>query len=332
MATFRKVGKSWRVEICVNGQRKSATRDTKAQAKEWAAYAEVDLKTKKSDLPVHTLKEALQRYCREETPKKRGAHWETLRINAFIRDIEFIDQNLEDITTPIWAKWRDDRLKKVSNSTVSREITIFQAMYSIARLEWHWVEHSPLDDVKRPVSPPPRERRISIDEREAICSALGYTDVFPVETMSQQIAVAFLFALETAMRVGEIIGLTWDSVSYEGRFVTIPKSKNGDTRQVPLSSRAVELLKKLEGIDKERCFTVDSRSMDTLFRKARTRASKTIPDILTLHFHDTRHEAITTLAKKLTVIQLARMVGHRDLKSLMIYYNETATELASLLN
>ena len=145
-------------------------------------------------------------------------------------------------------------------------------------------------------------------------------------------AVVFLFALETAMRVGEIIGLTWDSVSYEGRFVTIPKSKNGDTRQVPLSSRAVELLKKLEGIDKERCFTVDSRSMDTLFRKARTRASKTIPDILTLHFHDTRHEAITTLAKKLTVIQLARMVGHRDLKSLMIYYNETATELASLLN
>ena len=69
MAAFRKVGKSWRVEIYVNGQRKSATRDTKAQAKEWAAQEELKLKSKKSDLPEHTLREALERYCKEETPK-----------------------------------------------------------------------------------------------------------------------------------------------------------------------------------------------------------------------------------------------------------------------
>lgn len=56
--------------------------------------------------------------------------------------------------------------------------------------------------------------------------------------------------------------------------------------------------------------------------------SKHIED---LHFHDARHDAITRLARKLDVLQLARMVGHRDLKSLMTYYNETAEHLASLL-
>lgn len=259
-------------------------------------------------------------------------HWETLRISAFIRDIPFIDYSMQDITTPMWAKWRDNRLTQVSNSTVSREMTILKAMYTVARLEWHWVNESPLDDVKRPVSPPPRDRLVSKSETLAMCAALGYIESLEAETMSQQIAVAFLLALETAMRVGEIIGLNWKDVDFEGRFVVIPKSKNGDTRQVPLSTRAVELLAKLKGIDEDRCFTVESRSLDALFRKARVRASKTMPDILTLHFHDTRHQAITTLAKKLTVIQLARMVGHRDLKSLMIYYNETATELASLLD
>ena len=54
--------------------------------------------------------------------------------------------------------------------------------------------------------------------------------------------------------------------------------------------------------------------------------------IVDLHFHDTRHQAITDLAKKLTVLELARMVGHSDLRSLMIYYNETAESLAEKLD
>jgi len=213
-------------------------------------------------------------------------------------------------------------------------MTILKGMYSIARLEWHWVAASPLDDVKRPPAPPGRDRRVSDAEIAAICSMLGYADDLPVESMSQQIAVAFLFALETAMRAGEIVGLEWENVNLAGRFVTIPKSKNGDTRNVPLSSRAIELLGMLRGLDEARCFTLAGASMDTLFRKARRRAAVLLPEIETLHFHDTRHEAITRLARagRLSVLQLARMVGHRDLRSLQIYYNETATELAALLD
>lgn len=43
------------------------------------------------------------------------------------------------------------------------------------------------------------------------------------------------------------------------------------------------------------------------------------------------HDAITRLAQKLNVLQLARMVGHRDIRSLQTYYNETAESMARLL-
>jgi integrase len=81
-----------------------------------------------------------------------------------------------------------------------------------------------------------------------------------------------------------------------------------------------------EWIDKERVFTVDSQVASTLFRRARMRAK--IDD---LTFHDSRHDAITRLAQKLNVLQLARMVGHRDIRSLQTYYNETAESMARLL-
>lgn len=63
-----------------------------------------------------------------------------------------------------------------------------------------------------------------------------------------------------------------------------------------------------------------------MFRKAKTRCQ-----IEDLKFHDTRHEAITRLAKKLTVLELARVVGHRNLNELQTYYNETAEELSKKL-
>ena len=50
-----------------------------------------------------------------------------------------------------------------------------------------------------------------------------------------------------------------------------------------------------------------------------------------LHFHDLRHCAITNLAKKLNVLELARMVGHKDVRQLMTYYNPSSEDLAKKL-
>ena len=70
-----------------------------------------------------------------------------------------------------------------------------------------------------------------------------------------------------------------------------------------------------------------SSTLSTLYKRAVDRT-----EIEDLTFHDTRHEAIARLADKLDVLDLARMVGHRDIKQLMTYYNKSAAELASLLD
>jgi integrase len=96
---------------------------------------------------------------------------------------------------------------------------------------------------------------------------------------------------------------------------------------VPLSPRALELIGFLPtSQDDESLFGLTEASLDANFRKMRAKTA-----IKELTFHDTRHEAITRLAKKLNVLELARAVGHRDLNMLQIYYNETAENLAKKL-
>ncbi|WP_249173503.1 site-specific integrase [Burkholderia dolosa] len=166
-----------------------------------------------------------------------------------------------------------------------------------------------------------------------MCTALGLTDDGPVETTQQYTAVAFLFAIETGMRQGEIIGTTWPNVHVDKRYVHVPTSKNGDARDVPLSKRAIELLGRLPKIEGEtRCFPVAQGSVDALWRKVRRRVAKKHPEMADLNFHDSRHEATTRLSRKLSVLALAKMIGHRDIQSLMIYYDETAAELAARLD
>jgi integrase len=158
-------------------------------------------------------------------------------------------------------------------------------------------------------------------------SKLGYERDQMPKTLQQHLAAAFLLALETGMRQGEILGLTWGRVFLKERYVRLEDTKNGDARNIPLSSAAVRLLERQPRVEAEpRCFPVASASADALWRKARKNAK-----IADLKFHDSRHEAITRLAKKLDVLDLARMIGHRDPRSLMIYYNATATELAARL-
>ena len=74
-------------------------------------------------------------------------------------------------------------------------------------------------------------------------------------------------------------------------------------------------------------FELRESQVDSLFRKARNTAG-----LSGFTFHDTRHLACTRLARKLGPMELARMMGHKDLKMVMRYYNETAAEIAKRLD
>ena len=111
--------------------------------------------------------------------------------------------------------------------------------------------------------------------------------------------------------------MEWKDVDLVKRTAHLDITKNGSSRTVPLSKRAVELLEKLKNIHPERVFDVDDGTRDALFRRAVL--SQEIKD---LHFHDLRREALTRMAKKVDVMTLAKISGHKDVRILLnTYYN-----------
>lgn len=329
MASFRKRSGGWRAEIAVLGTRESETFSTKAEAVAWAAEREAHLRRSDASgiITGKTCQQAFERYRDEVSAHKKGAHWETIRLSAIakhvVADKKLGDYLVADITPDILGQWRDMRLKTVLGSTVNRDLNLISHVFTTARREWNWASKSPTTDVRRPKDPPPRDRLISQDEIDRICLALAYDG--KITNVSGVVAATFLFAIETGMRSGEILSLTPERIS--GSVAHLPRTKNDSKRDVPLSMRALEILSELPvPAATAPYFNVTDESRDSLFRKAVTRAG-----IKGLTFHDARHEAITRLAKKLNILELARMVGHKDIRQLQVYYNETAAEIAKKL-
>ncbi len=324
MGSYRKRGASWQAEVYRNGKRETATFPSKVQAVRWVNQREAELTGAR--LPDKSVGDALTRYAEEESPKHRGERWEALRLALIGRD-PLASMRLPPLRPTHIAEWRERRLrgsedrKPVGPGAVRREMNLLQSVFKVARLEWGWLSIDPMEGISRPVAPASRKRRIPKDEVDRLSMALGYVGG-PPESVSHRVALAFLFALETAMRAGEILGLHWADVG--AKSVNLPLTKNGDARKVPLSPRAREILALLPRTDP--VFGLLPAQRDALFRKARDRAQ--IPN---LHFHDSRAEAIWRLSKVFDVMELARVIGHRDLKSLLLYYQTDADDLADRL-
>lgn len=327
MSSIRKRGKRWRAEVRKGGVAESRTFASKIEAERWAIGLEAEIVSGKTgETPRKTFGELLERYGKEVSTTKRGSKWELARIGA-IQAIPLAQTMIGDLEGRHFSAWRDARLRDVSGATVRREMTLLNHALNISVREWNWLTENPMAHIKRPADSKARDRRISADEIERICLAAGYERDQTPGTLTARVAAAFLFAIETAMRVSEIIRLEWKHIDIDQRTAHLPTSKNGSSRDVALSREAVRLLEQLPKVGQQAFGLSSTSSTDTLFRKIKDRAS-----IEELHFHDTRHEAITRLAKKLDVLPLARMVGHRNIKELMTYYNATAAEIAERLD
>jgi integrase len=330
MAYIRKQRGKWRAEVERNGVRRSQTFETKAAAVNWAAVEEAEiLALKRGAYPRKTLGEALTRYSEEVSEHKKGKRFEQLRLTAFARDFpKLAKKQLTDLTTPDLADWRDKRLAKVTAGAVQRDLNLLSHVFTVAREEWKWMADSPLKGMRAPGQNPPRTRRIAPGEVKLLCRWLGHRTGQKPATKQAEVALAFLLSLRTGMRAGEVLSLSGKTVDVARKVATVEHKTQhltGRPRDVPLSRHALRLLKPVLG--KGPVFTVSSASLDALFRRARE--SLLIED---LHFHDARAEALTRMAKRVDVMTLAKISGHKDLRILMEhYYRTTADEIADRL-
>ena len=324
MATIKKrSNKRFTAEVRVNGHYQSKTFDSKVQALAWASEIEEAL-ADEGYVTGKTLADLLTRYREKVTPRKKSHYNETNRINRLLDD-PISQWPLEGLRDRHFYEWIERMQPLKKTSSINRDLNLFSAVIEQGK-RWGWTNRNAVRGLSRPKNPPHRDRLIDEREIERILDALGF-DGETVATQRDVTAVAFLFALETAMRQSEIWRLDWQRVFLDKRFVRLPTTKNGSKRDVPLSTTAVSLLKLLSPKQKGKVFKSNQHSSAQIFRR-----SVRLAGIQDLTFHDTRHEALTRLAGKLEVLDLARMTGHRDPRSLMIYYNATAEQIAQRLD
>lgn len=335
MASIRKRGSQWEAQVRRLGwPTLSKSFPSKSQATQWANVIEsemtrnvfVDSSTTKN----LTLGDLILRYSEEVSPSKKGQTTEQYRLKAFLRD-PLASTKLPDLTNKRIAQWRDQRLQEVTGSTVNRDLNLLSHIFNVARKEWDIPITNPVGDIRRPKENRGRSRRLSPQEEARLISALQpsirnsagrFTG--PQNPWMEPLV---LLALETAMRRSELLRLTWDQVFLEDRFVRLLETKNGTSRDVPLSSRARNLLQDLPHSSSGPVFPLSDNAVKLAFTRATKRAG-----LIDFHFHDLRHEATTRLSEKLeNVLELSAVTGHKTLSMLKRYYHPKASKLAEKL-
>lgn len=265
---------------------------------------------------------------------RKGARWDIVRINSLLENAEFMKRRITDLQPSDIRAWRDGRVKEVKAISVKRELGLISGVFRHAINEWSYpFPFNPCHEVSRPqiTGKIKRDRRWSQLEIDAICKACDYDPERPPKAQLDFVPWGLLLMIETAMRPSEFCGARVADVHLEQRYVHVIDSKNGDERKVPLSSRAITILATLTRDKRptDTVFPITSHTLGVYYRKARKAAGLADANI---RFYDAKHEGISRMAPKFRdAVELSKVTGHRDLKSLSVYYNPHVEELADKL-
>lgn len=247
------------------------------------------------------------------------------RIKKELGEIQIDTLGSNDI-----ARYRDKRLASgLSGSSVIRELNLLSRAIKLGNIELGLhLPSNPAVDVPRPKANRSRDRRPTQSE---ICRLIESINMDKQPALKSVIHVA----LETGMRQGEIIGLKWSDVDLIVGVAIVRESKNGEARQVPLSSSARSAIAALEGLRPDADYAdrifhqwSGTDGLKNAWKRLCTRAGVT-----GLRFHDLRHEAASRLFERgLNQFQVAAITGHKTLQMLKRYTHLRATELVQLLD
>jgi hypothetical protein len=323
MASFRQRNNKWQARISRDGHPDQVkTFEVKADAERWARSVESEMDkghfVSVSEAQRTTLGDVIERYLVEVTPRMKSATEDTIRLKALIRK-PIAKWSMANLSAARIAAFRDERLCEVSAGTVIRELAYLSSMINHARREWGINVPNPVQMVRKPPSPPARGRVLTDAEISALLNVFE-----PIGRRSLWVKPIVQLALATAMRRGELLSLRWENINLRVRTAYLPTTKNGDSRTVPLSSGALDILEKLPRHLSGAVFPMNAPALNAAFKRGLSRSG--LKDI---RFHDLRRTAITKMAEKLpNVIELAAVSGHKSIMVLKQYYRPSASDLA----
>ena len=338
----------WQARVIRKGfPTRSKTFRGKKEAEQWARSIESEMDKgvwrDHSRAETTTVADMLARYEREVLPDKKGRQG-TESLIKILTESELGRMPLAALSPEAVATYRDHRLqtiskktgKAVSPQTVRHALSLLSRVVNLAMKEWGipLAHGNPCVQIKMPAQAKSRDRRLVDDEEEKLLATCA-------EARNAWLRPVVIFAIETAMRAGEIlekwelnkktgsqekksIGRQWADVDLKKRTAHLPQTKNGEARTVPLSSRAVATLEALPRNLDGRVFGTTYEGVHQAFVRACRRAA--IDD---LRFHDLRHEATSRLFEKgFNPMEVSAITGHKTLQMLKRYTHLRAEDLA----
>jgi integrase len=314
----------------------SRTFSSEKDAQQWVTEREAEMSrgvfVDTSKAREHTLADVIGMYVEKETPKKKGKDSEDWRLKAMARD-RMAQYAVAHLTPAVIANYRDRRLsgmdsgRPVTGSTVNRELNLLHHVLEIARKDWGiGTVTNPVSDVRRPKSSPPRDRRLEPAEELALLAAAS-------EARSWYLRPVVELAIETAMRQSEIVGLVWEQINLEDQvaYLKSGSTKNDEQRGVPLSKRAVEILRGLPSYAERKGPVFPGVTAEAV-KRAFIRLKKRI-GLDDFTFHDTRHEATSRLVEKdvFSETEIMSITGHKTSAMMRRYTHLRAKDLARKL-
>ena len=320
MASIRKRNNRWEVRVRRSGQpTQTKTFTLKSDAQQWAREAEIALEKgellQKPKINPITLEDAIKRYLFEVAIHHKGVASERYRLWAMVKRLGNT-KPINAITSKDIASYKVERQKEVTSASVRRELNLLSSLFETAKNEWGIIAlNNPVTAVKRPSDSVARDRRLTPAEKEQLLSE-------GLRMGSQQLHLAILISLNTAMRQGEILKLKWNDIDFDRNQITVRDTKNGSNRVIVLSSLLRDALLNTHQTD-ETLFTITASGLQQAFRKLSTRLQ-----IHNLRFHDLRHEAISSFFEMgLSVPEVQLMSGHRTLDQLMRYSHASIEQI-----
>lgn len=335
MASIQKRGTGWFVQIRRTGHKSvSKSFPTKSLASEWARKVESEMDASlyrdNRSLNSITFGDLVDRYTEEigairPFGKNKAAVLRTLK--AALGNVPLSALNADRL-----GKYVDQRRAGGAGGvTVGIDLTYIGGILKTASAIWKMpVDQTAVSDARARlahlgVSTKSRERtrRPTAGEIAQLCEhfrAKGSRQRVPMVDVIQ-------FAVATAMRLGEIIGLKWADLNTADRTIIIrdrkhPTEKAGNDQEVPLLGDAFDIVQRQPRAG-ERIFPITEGTVSTLFPRACNKLG--IDD---LKFHDLRHEGVSRLFEQgYSIEQVALVSGHRDWKMLARYTQIRAKDL-----
>jgi integrase len=304
---------------------KTKTFETKRDAQVWASIIESEMNRgeflDRRSAERLTLEWALERYLAEITPEKKSAKSEAITIKRWLLH-PLAKRTVASLTSEDFDAHSAKRKLVVKASSVRIELAVISNLFTVMKKTWKINVKNPILDVnKKGFNSEQRERRLDGEEEMALLKAAHSRQVG-----TPYMGLTIILAIETGMRAGELVNLTWDKIDFSSRIATLPVTKNGKIRKVPLSHKAINALRFVQAYSyppQERVMNFyDSNGLSASFRRVCARA-----EITGLRFHDLRHEAASRMASRMKALTLAKIMGWKTLQMAMRYYQTKDEEL-----